>query len=73
MEYGIVTRGCNMRPRIEGKEECKVLHLINTVDSNLTPTQLIYKIINKYYESIYPRGEDLRNGNIKETQTSCNK
>lgn len=58
-----------MRPRIEGKEERRVLELINSSHPSLSPTQLIEHLINTYYESIYPRGERSDNGKIEEDKT----
>jgi len=68
-----ITKGKQVRPRIEGKEQARLIRLI-TDHTPLSPTQLINQLINNHYESIYPRGEEIeQNGNIKETQANNNK
>lgn len=57
-----------MRPRIEGKEQVRLIELVEDIHSNLSPTQLIEMLINTYYESIYPSGEGSENAKIKENQ-----
>lgn len=59
-----------MRPRIEGKEQSRIIELVDSVHTDLSPTQLIEMLINTYYESIYPSGEGLENAKTKENQIS---
>ena len=46
-----------MRPRIEGTEETRLLTILNDCEEGLSPTELIKQLINKHYDTLYPRGE----------------
>jgi len=45
-----------MRPRIEGIEEARLFTILNDCEDSLSPTELIKQLINKHYDTLYPRG-----------------
>lgn len=60
-----------MRPRLEGVIESQIIELVTSQYPNLTPTQLLQKLVDEHYHTLYPRGKDtVNNAKIEEDKTS---